>query len=228
MVNQYTVKRPKIDVGLPIVCKACNTGWMSRLQIAVKPFIAPMIRGEPTTLDAGSCGTVAAWAAMSTMVAEHSGPDTLSIPQSDRTALFEHRECGARLNLPGWEIAIGRYVGGELDDPNHRRYRNWLSPASHCQATTLRVGELLIAAHSGVEQLPGLAELLARAPYQAALIRIHPTLRDCVWPPELWAHDVLTEDITFRIRKALAQGLREACPSIVAAGESISRSGGVF
>ena len=225
VVQEYIVKRTKIDVKLPIVCQHCNNGWMSRLQTAVQQIITPMIKGDSKTLDKRSCEILTSWVVMSAMVAEFAAPQALSILQSDRTLLFDCRDGRAELVLANWTIALSRYVGNELDNPHHFHYRNWLSPKTHSQAQTFRLGELVVLAHSGVEQLPGLPELLARAPHQVALVQVYPVPERCVWPPEVWAHDLLMEDIVFRVRKALAQGVREGHAGIVAASENIAKFG---
>jgi hypothetical protein len=221
--NEHWVKRPLIDVQLPIVCGPCNNGWMSRLQTAMQPIMVPMIRGEQVALDEHSRGIAAAWMAMATMVGEYSSQLTMAIPQRDRTALYQHREHQIPLDLPGWQIALGRYVGRELDNPAHRRYRYWLKPKVWCQATTFRFGELLLVADSGVDQLDGLIDMLADASHHGTLCRIYPALLPSSWPPDLWVHDLIAEDVIFRVRKALAQGVREGIPSIVIAGQRLAR-----
>jgi len=222
--NERWVKRPLIDVQLPIACGACNNGWMSRLQTAMKPIMIPMIRGQPVSLDAHSMEIATAWMAMATMVGEYSSPSTtIAIPQRDRTTLQQHCEHGSPLDLPGWQMALGRYVGQELDNPTHRRYRYPLTPNGSAQATTFRFGELMLVAHSGVGQLDGLVDLLADAPHRVALCRVYPAESPITWPPSVWVHDQLADEVIFRIRHALERGVRYGIPSFLFAGQYFAR-----
>lgn len=44
------------------VCRRCNNGWMSRMEIAVQDILDPMIRSEPITLTPDDQTLLAAWA----------------------------------------------------------------------------------------------------------------------------------------------------------------------
>ena len=53
--EQMITKRSKVSGGLRTiklseVCKACNGGWMSRLEDSTRPILEPMIRRIPTTV----------------------------------------------------------------------------------------------------------------------------------------------------------------------------------
>ncbi len=76
------------DTQLPIVCAACNNGWMSRLQTAVKPIQIPLIKGETVTLSVEQQQVLAAWTMMTSMVAEFMDPS----PQSRMVKPEERRE----------------------------------------------------------------------------------------------------------------------------------------
>jgi hypothetical protein len=89
-----------------IVCAPCNTGWMSILQKAAKPFLLPLFRGERVTLDHHTQATVSAWIAMATMTGEYipRDPAQVAISQSDRTWLMKTGTVP-----PNWRIWIGHY-----------------------------------------------------------------------------------------------------------------------
>ncbi|HXQ58445.1 MAG TPA: hypothetical protein VN799_00055 [Acidimicrobiales bacterium] len=53
-----------------IVCHACNTGWMSKLEARAEPVLTPMVSGEPVTLDRDQQVLVATWATKTAMVFE--------------------------------------------------------------------------------------------------------------------------------------------------------------
>jgi hypothetical protein len=62
-------------------CKTCNSGWMSRLETAVKPIIVPMMKGEKRTLSQEDQLALARWVMKTVMMMEFL-PDVT-------TALFE-------------------------------------------------------------------------------------------------------------------------------------------
>jgi hypothetical protein len=55
-------------VTLDVVCKSCNTGWMSRLQTAVKPVLLPFIQGEWPVLSTEEQRTLSLWTVMTALV----------------------------------------------------------------------------------------------------------------------------------------------------------------
>jgi hypothetical protein len=87
------------------VCRACNNGWMSRLQENAKPFLVPMLEGNAITLRRLGQTTLAAWVAMMVMVSEHLHDEMVAIPAADRQWLR------ANLRPPShWRIWIGRHA----------------------------------------------------------------------------------------------------------------------
>lgn len=73
------------------VCKTCNNGWMGRLQENVRPFLVPMLTGKSIRLHKRAQTILAAWIAMTTMVAEYVDRELVSVPQSDRDWLYQHK-----------------------------------------------------------------------------------------------------------------------------------------
>lgn len=65
----YTAPTPELV--LKAVCEPCNTGWMSSLEVEVRPFLEPMVRGEFVQLDEGRQLTLARWAAKVAVLLEH-------------------------------------------------------------------------------------------------------------------------------------------------------------
>lgn len=97
------------------VCATCNNGWMSRLEEAARPVLAPLIAGSPTSLTETSQQTLAEWITLKMMVAEHSPPPDPAIPEPDKRAFYTNRtiprglminifQCGA----PQWRITYQR------------------------------------------------------------------------------------------------------------------------
>jgi hypothetical protein len=77
----------------------CNGGWMSRLDGEVRHLLEPMMLGESRTLAPGEQLTIAAWAAMKSMVLEYFwGPgQVIVMPQAART--FVSRQQRAPENM---------------------------------------------------------------------------------------------------------------------------------
>lgn len=53
------------------ICEPCNNGWLSRLESAVKPILAPMaVDGKTTELDASAQKSLATWAVKTALLLE--------------------------------------------------------------------------------------------------------------------------------------------------------------
>lgn len=53
------------------ICRPCNTGFLSRLEAAVRPILSPMITtATPTTLDAAAQALLATWAVKTVLLFE--------------------------------------------------------------------------------------------------------------------------------------------------------------
>ena len=57
--RRWRSHQPTIEV--KDVCAPCNHGWMEGLESSVRPFLGPMIRGEPATLTPGRCESLTTW-----------------------------------------------------------------------------------------------------------------------------------------------------------------------
>jgi hypothetical protein len=73
---------------LRVVCRACNNGWMSRLESTVKPFLVAGLTGKDQTLESADLAEIARWTCLKSMLAEHSDPTLASTPAIDRAAFF--------------------------------------------------------------------------------------------------------------------------------------------
>lgn len=95
-----------LQMSLKIVCKACNSGWMSRTQNDAKPFLIPLIQGRKTVLGEKGQKAIAAWCAMATMTGEYSVRDenAVAVSQAERNWI---RDQGSPPE--NWKIWIGYY-----------------------------------------------------------------------------------------------------------------------
>lgn len=102
------------DVTSRRVCKPCNNGWMSDLEVAANPILRRLIAGERTLTADESC-TVLRWLAKTAVVSHFAEPDSDNPPavaQPDRTTILEGR-------IPaGWRFLLGTL------DPSWRHHRH--------------------------------------------------------------------------------------------------------
>jgi hypothetical protein len=56
---------------LRVVCRSCNSGWMSRLEMTVQPFLTPLIKGAAFILTAEMQHAISQWIALKLFVAEN-------------------------------------------------------------------------------------------------------------------------------------------------------------
>jgi len=62
-------RRPEIVV--KAVCERCNNGWMSELEVQVRPILEPMVRGQPVRLSVEDQVVLARWAAKVAVLLDH-------------------------------------------------------------------------------------------------------------------------------------------------------------
>jgi hypothetical protein len=86
-----------------ILCIPCNSVRLGLIQERAQPYLAPLFRGEPQTLDASTRSIISAWLAMVTMTGEYMMlPPRIAVLQVDRDWLR------TTLTAPGhWRIWIG-------------------------------------------------------------------------------------------------------------------------
>lgn len=86
-----------------IVCRTCNSEWMSGIENRAKPILSSLMLAEETRLDKSAVEKIAAWLALRTIIFEFSGtPDSKTVPKSDYDFIRAHRLPPAH-----WRIWIG-------------------------------------------------------------------------------------------------------------------------
>jgi hypothetical protein len=168
-----------------IVCKACNTGWMSVLEGQASPLLSPMIRGQAATLDAPQQLLAAFWAVKTVMVGETIMQDDPSFSQEDRDLVrSEHRPpLRARVSLAAYSLdqplaTSYTYATGSVDKDG--------SPFMDLYVHTIQVGHLVLSVR-GTDTLPATdnrsLEQIAEARHME--IPVFPPVEVCRWPPNL-------------------------------------------
>ena len=97
---------------IEVVCGDCNSVWMSKLENRVKPFAAPMIKGQFVALDKAARISLAKWITLKILVLEQEHPiGTPPSPIHPQSSLCDFKD--AQLIPSGIRIWIGHGVGTE-------------------------------------------------------------------------------------------------------------------
>lgn len=132
---------------LRVVCRGCNSGWMSKQEELVRPHLTRLIRGEPLLFNRTARVEVRNWIVMKLMVLDSgSREDTVFLP-SERRAFFEEGVVPSNLAIwlfrcgdDIWRIAYrahARTVSHTKRKPN---------PAPNLKQFTWGLGSLLVVA----------------------------------------------------------------------------------
>lgn len=221
--NYIRIGRPITASQPPIACGKCNSRWMRDLQGDVQESMTAMILGKQVSPADQFWERLVPWLAMTTMTGEFIDRRYVVVQQHEREALYEHCVRGAMLDLPGWGFGISSYLGGELGNPIYRHYRQRLTYDAVSQTTTFRFGELVLSAHSGMHQLPGLTELLGTSDYSQIMAPLGIPGVAPVWPPKVPMNDLNAESVTRRALHAVQRGLAEGRAGFREAGLESAR-----
>jgi hypothetical protein len=173
---------------LRVVCGPCNNGWMSRLQNAAKPYLIPLITGQSTALDAKEQAIVAAWIAMTVMVAEHNDPTKVGISAAERLQ-FKNAQTAP----PHWKIWIGDYQRGnwkgrwvhhvlEIAEKHVIKASGRTTPLPNTQTATMVLGRLYIHVASSATDV--FEKWRITADGARKLVQLWPLKRNIIgWPP---------------------------------------------
>lgn len=164
---------------LRVVCVTCNTGWMSLLQRDAQPILTPLILGHPKPLTPTERATLAAWAAMFTMVYEYAEDRLIAAAQDDRHYLMRNRKAP-----PHWMIWHGAFVGTELNaSTRHRAFKLNTRPVGEVaitvnndvQTTVFATGRVIFQTFSSAVVLPDeVAARLRQSALRFSLRRLWP------------------------------------------------------
>jgi hypothetical protein len=183
-------KSHKVRRGSPItrkvrvVCRTCNTGWLSDLEEELKPTLTKLIYGDSFSLSPWTQKRLATWAVKTAMTAEFLHPPTAAISFDLREHLRLHREPH-----PEFDVWIGCYRGSMmlLGMEHHSGEFVILAPGAkptgipNAQATIIGLGHLYLQiAYTPVEG--------ARFDYHDKTSEVLPRIwppksDDLVWPP---------------------------------------------
>jgi hypothetical protein len=176
---------------LPVVCKdRCNGGWMSRLELAVIPILAPMIGGAPKELDASDQLILSRWADKTVMVMEMTSPPSLISRQADRARVMDESNPGPAEHTRVWiGHNVARPKNAELR--GHKTFsRGLVTNEQGIRADVFTAGEVLFyVVSTNVDEWENLVPS-AVSRLGGKLIKIWPSGGVVRWPPQ----DALSTD----------------------------------
>lgn len=92
---------------LKVVCRACNNGWMSRLQTRAQPTLLPLLLNQTKALDENERESLSLWATMFSIVYSTCYPGSGTVITSEQRAAF----MGGQKPLEHWIVWAGRFNG---------------------------------------------------------------------------------------------------------------------
>lgn len=169
------------------VCQRCNSGWMSGLEVAVAPWLTPMILGEQIAISREGQRILARWAIKTASMMHYAAQAQHEIPPA-RLALIKEGTSlpddstvcviASESAIQPLEYEIKELNLGAAEDPS----------STHGEQFTLSVGRVTIQVLSIALKQP---VTLHAAPMRVQPISIWPSEQETVvWPPT----DRLTDD----------------------------------
>jgi hypothetical protein len=178
-----THRSKRIDIIAKTVCRECNHGWMSDLEMKASPILKPMLRGRLQSLSVEQQMLLSQWATKTAFMLDQSfRPPERAVPVSACRYLKQYE-----LPPPGTVVQLGHYEGaGDFIATAHNRLyarqvanREDPGPADAFRAA-MRIERLVI----GVTVIDGVPiTLRATGDYPDMLATIWPSVKVTSWPP---------------------------------------------
>ena len=113
-IGRHIGTRPPYRQRIRDVCKACNSGWMSRLESTASRVLTPFILGTGGIVEGHDLGAIAAWVQKTCLTAMYisTAEDRAAgygLPASEYRNLYEIR--GAQEPLPHSQFWMGQFNG---------------------------------------------------------------------------------------------------------------------
>lgn len=195
------------DLQVRVPCEECNNGWMNDMEVAVRPFLEPMIRSEQVTeLPSESQRSLAAWAVKTALMLQDFKAGRQLVPDSEYHRFYAQKEPP-----PGYLVLVARQVvrqdgaGNKVltisetrpvprmkvllppDDPRVEETMEGLQKGRYCAFTTVfGVGPVVCIVVGHNLPIPAMPDLSIHRLVDRA-IRIWPIDKPAsvTWPPKL-------------------------------------------
>jgi hypothetical protein len=170
-----------------VVCRDCNTGWMSVLEGATKPILRPLILGEERHLTREDQKILAAWVCLKNMVAEFSASKTKATEAVDFDRMHKERLPPARATVwlgqhtgADWTMRY-RHLGMHIMHGSVRPIDPERDPPMNGQVTTFTAGPVVFVLLTLPEGFIYGAPIPS-GPFAAGISRIYPDPSPLDWP----------------------------------------------
>lgn len=94
----------QLDIKVKVVCKICNSGWMSHLERRVIPILTPMIQGVPLVVGADDARAVGCWITKTALMTAFASPGGEGVVSQEMLSGF-YRD---RSTFPAQSAWVGR------------------------------------------------------------------------------------------------------------------------
>jgi hypothetical protein len=191
--KSWLIHDPKDGHKSRCVCRGCNNGWMSDLEVGNKPLIGCLLQDIATPLDQSQQKALATWALKTAMVTE-------SLARAQRGYFYtrtERHDLRTKLSLPPrTSVWLARYSGsGAIAMKGTDAWSANDAPIPiHGYVYTILLGNLVIQSmtvHAPSKYGDAAFNVSPKAgPWEAGLVRVWPPDgRDIRWPPPLTFRD---------------------------------------
>lgn len=183
----------RLEVAPKCVCRTCNGGWMSDLEVAVRPVLEPLLYAKERTVSPAEQTLIATWLAVKAVAVRYGLSPPEPLEQSWRRWIYTHREPP-----PTWYAWLGLYGGPKPASLEHRAITIdtgalqrpvVVPPTPNGLLLTVTIGALLL-------QIIGINGGYVRHPGPPGLARIWPPPHHVIeWPPFIGHGDATLQGI---------------------------------
>jgi hypothetical protein len=178
-----------------VVCRSCNSGWMSGIEEDARSALTPMIRGEAHALNREAMSVVTRWIVMKMMVGEQNQPSEMVTTNEQRRSFWQHSEMPKNLRIRVAKCGEGEWKTGYFRNAATMTRPTQILPRTrNVHSVTFGIGALLIhILHSTVDDML-LYELNESADSTMLL-----------WPPGKSLTHMAASTIAVALNRAMAQ-----------------------
>ncbi len=187
-------KAPPFTATVKCVCKRCNAGWMSDLENAVKPHLAPLIRANPRIVSNRAQAALAAWTYLKVLLfSQWPEPSGVFTERDHHVFAVSRKPPGsARVTVAAYHadtsLAHFTYKAVDLTQPDGAV----VDPdVSRAQLATLTINHVVLQLFT--HALPVQIDYLPKTEYTNASDAIWPTRLPFAWPTQIMNHAALEE-----------------------------------
>lgn len=213
-------KAQRINVRLPVVCKPCNTQWMSQIEKQVKPLLTQLIvkPDEPKVFSDEEWAALIIWTTIKAIILDHGDVATTGaapfFTQAQRTRLRDEWLPPNRVEM--WlgrakyakedSLRVEFTYSGFLRRPSLRNLHHL-----HAFTVTIQIREIVIQAlflrnlvkpkQGSLNYVPESAYAIRpkTVPWSHFLIQLHPNVGEVRWPPQAHLNRNGFEALAYRI-----------------------------